>query len=278
MTNKTTKFPKIIYAFWMQGRENVPEMVRINFDRWERLNPDYKLIVLDKETARPYVKGFPIDAYKLTVQAFSDILRARILAQNGGIWIDATLFPVIPLSKWLDAHLAGHTFFAGNSDCDQVPITSWFIVASKGDDTIKKWNDLIARYWFMEREHKAISLDKNPMDAMRLDDFSATSHYPYFWVHHLFAHLLKTDAQTAAIWKDINKLPRVNDGGLHGVFRVPLPPSLKKWMYARGLIGPRGIARIKKHFRRGYVQKLNWREKFPMHLLERLADKVNKSL
>ncbi|MCA8833514.1 MAG: LicD family protein, partial [Proteobacteria bacterium] len=103
--------PNKIYAFWMQGRENAPELVRMNLDRWEQLNPDYELIVLDKETAQPYLADFPIDPNKLTVQTFSDILRVRLLAQTGGIWTDASVYPVKPLSKWLHTHMEKYTFF-----------------------------------------------------------------------------------------------------------------------------------------------------------------------
>ncbi len=55
----STEFmPKRIYTLWLQGSDNAPDIVRINFDQWERLNPDYKLIVLDEKTAAPYLKDF----------------------------------------------------------------------------------------------------------------------------------------------------------------------------------------------------------------------------
>ncbi|MCA8834560.1 MAG: capsular polysaccharide synthesis protein, partial [Proteobacteria bacterium] len=115
--NKNPPIPNKIYCLWLQGRENAPELVRINFDRWERLNPDYELVVLDKTTAQPYLADFPIDPNKLTVQTFSDILRVRLLAQTGGIWTDASVYPVKPLSKWLHTHMQRQTFFAYTNPC-----------------------------------------------------------------------------------------------------------------------------------------------------------------
>ena len=41
MVNETAEFPKIIYILWLQGRENAPELVRINFERWAWLNSYY---------------------------------------------------------------------------------------------------------------------------------------------------------------------------------------------------------------------------------------------
>ena len=141
----------------MQGRENAPELVRINFDRWERLNPDYELVVLDtREPPTPYLKAdFPIDPNKLTVQTFSDILRVRLLAQNGRDMDGRIgLSCETPIKMACTRTMQRQTFFA----YDQSKSVSHayrllgFWSAREDCPMIKKWNDLITRYWFMERE------------------------------------------------------------------------------------------------------------------------------
>ncbi len=59
---------------------------------------------------------------------FSDIVRADLLANFGGIWIDATVFLTGPLEKYIiDADLfAFRTTFNDNKDAP-ILISSWFL-------------------------------------------------------------------------------------------------------------------------------------------------------
>ncbi len=280
MTNK-------IYSLWLQGRENAPELVRINFDRWERLNPDYELVVLDKTTAQPYLADFPIDPNKLTVQTFSDILRVRLLAQTGGIWTDASVYPVKPLSKWLHTHMQRQTFFAyTNPSRYHMPIGSWFLVAREDCPMIKKWNDLITRYWFMERT--AIHQEKNGADErgefyfpadidaeMGLLDMRPTPGYPYFWVHHLFGHLLRHDADFADQWDaitDNNYLPAITLDNLHqNIFFYPRKNIATSFYWKAHKLGLRyfNYTYTRWLLSRANMHKLNWRCKtYPLKMLK----------
>ena len=288
ITKTSTEFmPKKIYALWLQGRENAPELVRINFDRWERLNPDYELIVLTRETATPYLKGFPIDPNKLTVQTFSDILRVRLLAQNGGIWTDASVYPTRPLSKWLNKTMKTQTFFAyDNPNPYHMPVASWFLVARYDCPMIKKWNDLITRYWFMEREpiHQENNGDENrgefyyPADVdaeMGLLDMRPTPGYPYFWVHHLFGHLLRHDTDFAAEWDaitDNDYLPAVLLDHLHeDRFFYPIRNRQTKlsWSAHKRLFKRFNSAYTRWLLSKANMHKLNWRCKsYPFQMLK----------
>lgn len=39
---------------------------------------------------------------KITIQEYADILRMELLNQNGGVWVDATLFCIKPLDSWIN--------------------------------------------------------------------------------------------------------------------------------------------------------------------------------
>ncbi len=286
MTNKTTKFPKIIYILWLQGRENAPELVRINFERWARLNPDYELVVLDKTTAQPYLADFSIDVNKLTPQAFSDILRVRLLAETGGVWTDASVYPMTPLSKWLEPRMAKDTFFAYERlNRYHQPVDSWFLAAHKGCPFVKKWDDMIARYWFMEREAMVEYPDTEtppafyyPTDVnkeMGLTDMTPTPRYPYFWLHHLFAYLLREDADFAAQWDAIEDNSFFNSFLIDRLHSNVCPVSLATY---KDRLWWRTHRKLFKWFEKPFtrwllsradVHKLNWRRKsYPLKMLK----------
>ena len=271
--------PKRIYSLWIQGEENAPELVKCNWQRWQRLNPEYELIILDKESSLTYLTDFPFDVSGLPVQAYSDIVRLTLLVRYGGIWTDATVFPVKPLAQWLPELMYGNDSFAYDRGLtNPMPISSWFLVARPNSVIMKKWYDLMRAYWFMPRSldttRDVYYVAENPSADMRLDDLAPTPHYPYFWVHHLFAHLLKTDEAFASIWDRVVKLPSIEPHKVQELFirETDAAPFFKKLRYQHGFIGDNKQVEIKNYFAATHMQKLTLYNKYPIRLLERLAD------
>lgn len=89
---------RIIWSMWLQGREKAPEIVKICFDSMERNLPkDAQLIILDEKNLSQYIQLPKIitEKYKSGVISpahYSDIIRAGILAKNGGVWLDSTIY------------------------------------------------------------------------------------------------------------------------------------------------------------------------------------------
>ena len=274
--------PKRIYSLWMQGAEQAPELVKRNWQRWQRMNPEYELIILDKESSLAYLTDFPFDPSTLPVQTYSDIVRLTMLAHYGGIWADATVFPVKPLSRWLPRVIKKQDFFAYNRGLkDPTPIPSWFLVATPDSLIMKQWYDLMRAYWFMPR-----SLDttrdiyyaaENPCAELRLDDFFPTPHYPYFWVEHLFAHLLKTDKTFAKVWDKAAKRPALKTHKVQDFFirETAEAKSFKQLRYRHGFISDKKQAKVKNYLAGAHMQKLTLYNEYPIRLLERLADEKN---
>ncbi len=100
--DKTTDFDKCpinknIFVFWWDGFENSPKVVKRCLDSVKRNNPESKTIEITKDTYKEYTDINPIiigdyEKGKISVQTFSDILRFNLLKNNGGTWIDATIF------------------------------------------------------------------------------------------------------------------------------------------------------------------------------------------
>ena len=96
---KSTKFPKIIWVLWQQGEAQMPETVRASMktikDFAKRSGCEFHF--LTDENLYSYI-SIPKDIIEknknkqLSSAAFADIVRASLLFEHGGIWMDATLF------------------------------------------------------------------------------------------------------------------------------------------------------------------------------------------
>ncbi len=126
------KFPRVIYSLWLQGSDQAPALVRSNWHRWQTLNPEYEVVILDKDTALRLTGELPADISKIPPQAASNLIRIALLRQYGGIWVDATALPVRPLADWLEPLVARSGFIAFAYDGQTRPLANWFLAAEQG--------------------------------------------------------------------------------------------------------------------------------------------------
>lgn len=253
-------FPKRIYSLWIQGEASAPDVVKLNWERWSRFNPDYELVVLNLEEALERIGSFPIDLTSLPPQAFSDVLRAKLLKEGGGVWVDASVFPVRPLSDWLDSCLQGCSFFAYEAPAEDRPVSSWFLAAREGSTIASAWWDAAAAYWTRKRTlvtdydgHGLIP--KNPVEAVAPDGGAQKDGYPYFWFHYLFAYLLATDPFFKDAWEACRKKPASVPHSLQVLFRQNSCPT------------PEEIVTVG---RLADMQKMDWRTPYPVQLLDNI--------
>lgn len=93
---------KRIWVFWWTGEENAPPIVKACIKSIRANAAGHEVVLLDASNYRQYV-DFPDyfiekhDRGQITHAAFSDTLRMSLLAQYGGVWIDATVFLSQPL-------------------------------------------------------------------------------------------------------------------------------------------------------------------------------------
>lgn len=88
-----------IWFCWMQGEENMPEIPRLCLASLRKHANGHEVVVLNAGNYRKYVSlpDHIIQLYesgKLIQAHFADILRVNLLAQQGGLWMDATLFVI----------------------------------------------------------------------------------------------------------------------------------------------------------------------------------------
>lgn len=86
-----------VFVFWWDGFEKAPLLVRRCLKSVRSAHKDCTVIPISKNNYQEYTDIHPIilrdyNAGKISVQTFSDILRFNLLKNNGGVWIDATIY------------------------------------------------------------------------------------------------------------------------------------------------------------------------------------------
>ena len=265
--------PRIIFSLWLQGIENAPDIVKLNFARWKQLNPGYTLKILDHDSARKILADVPINIKQLTPQALSDVLRAKLLVETGGIWVDASLFPTLPLDKWLPKKITSSGFFAFEKPGPDRPVSSWFLAATKNNAMVKAWWEQVLCYWATERvamknnvmvkpwwkkmlrywatERVATqSMLENPIDAI-----NRPGEFPYFWFHYLFQLLLESNPKFSQSWNACIKISADAPHAMQIRFANPVQPSPEELLEITSC---------------SPVHKLNWRTSYPLEILSKL--------
>lgn len=102
-----------IWFCWMQGKEQMPEVVKLCHDSICKHSNGHPVIFLDKNNYKDYVTipAHILQLYhdgKLKQAHFADIMRVNLLAQNGGLWLDATIL----VSKDLPDNIFDFPFFS----------------------------------------------------------------------------------------------------------------------------------------------------------------------
>ena len=101
---------RIIWQYWAQGYDQVPEVVRQCLDSVDRWAADYTIIRLSDANVSEYLDIPAFVQQKravFSVAHFADLLRLMLLKAYGGVWLDATVF----LSGPIPGEYAGQDVF-----------------------------------------------------------------------------------------------------------------------------------------------------------------------
>ncbi|THU01556.1 mannosyltransferase [Lampropedia puyangensis] len=83
-----SSIPRIIWAYW--NGATLPLVVARCIDGWRKLHPQWRVEVLNDETALQHIHAWPAALARVSVQQRSDWLRLELLRLHGGIWVDAS--------------------------------------------------------------------------------------------------------------------------------------------------------------------------------------------
>ena len=88
---------------WFQGWDEAPPVCKLCLESWVHYNPDWKVHKLSLTNILNYVPKEKFDKI-MKVESWthrSDLVRIYLLANYGGLWVDATNFCNKPLKSWL---------------------------------------------------------------------------------------------------------------------------------------------------------------------------------
>lgn len=160
---------KVIWQYWGQGEQNLPEVVQLCFDSVEKYKGDYMVIRLNDDNITDYIDLPDFVSEKVNVGIFgrtffSDLLRLALLHTYGGVWLDATILLTSTISskyKELDFFAFqrsdlelnkkfwenSYAYYWGWDYSFRVRLLNSIMFADRGNLTIGAMLDLILYYW-----------------------------------------------------------------------------------------------------------------------------------
>jgi hypothetical protein len=143
------KIPKKIWTFW-DG--DSPDIINKCMDTWKKHNPDYEIVLLNKNNVDTYLPDVDFSKMKNIENPahYSDMVRIHILAKNGGIWCDASVI-CLRSFNWINelqneeqSEFVGFYIdsFAKKEYKEKYPvIENWFFACIKDSQFVCDWRD-----------------------------------------------------------------------------------------------------------------------------------------
>lgn len=134
-----------VYTFW-EPRENIPFYLRLCMETWKKFLPNVKIVLLDYKNIGEYVDMNELApkllSGRFSLPMISDALRAALLAERGGIWMDIdTIILSSDAEKYFLPDAENKTVFFGSPKGRAAHIA--FINAPPAARCISLWLDYI---------------------------------------------------------------------------------------------------------------------------------------
>lgn len=189
-----------IWFCWLQGAGQMPPLVKICYDSVCRNSFGHPVIFVDLRSLERYV-ALPksvlalFDAGRISPANFTDIIRTALLAQHGGLWLDATVYVSEPLPAWIFARRFYSVKFSSVDDF-YIAGGRWSNFALGGMSSSMIYGRLLRLlYDYVERKGDFVD---------------------YFQMDYLIHLLYQSDSNVRA---EIDNVP-VNNEGVHRMQRV----------------------------------------------------------
>lgn len=122
-----------VWVFWWQGiNSETPEIVQNCIESIKNNFKSHEVVIITKENFSSYVSipNYILEKMNnkiISITHFSDILRANLLSEYGGVWLDATCF----LTGSIEDEIESKLFYTNN-----LPYEDWLkVFVGKG-----KWS------------------------------------------------------------------------------------------------------------------------------------------
>jgi len=109
---KSSRIPQQIFTYW--DTPSIPLSVQVTINTWQRQNPSWQIHVVSGENLEDFLSSESLSSIRspefkdfmsvLGPAHMSDVIRVELLAEKGGVWLDATVAATEGFDKWL-AHV-----------------------------------------------------------------------------------------------------------------------------------------------------------------------------
>lgn len=146
----------VVWCCWLQGLEQAPELVKVCVASLEKLGKEICIITADNYEEYVSLPGDILEKWKAGIISnthFSDLLRVELLAERGGLWIDATVFcsdaeEILDVLRQTDFFAYSFAMRVDLSKC--MLFDSWFLYAGKKNPVIEETRQMLWAYWEKE--------------------------------------------------------------------------------------------------------------------------------
>ena len=138
--SKKQYIPRVVYSYW-HDKEKVPKVVRLCLNKFKKLNPSWKFVLLSEDDLPSLDIPDTINTKNLKKMFTADIVRCLVLARHGGVWADASIVPIKPLEAWVDVTkncIQGFHVPWKEEGCDKI-IENWHFAAPKDCKFMEEW-------------------------------------------------------------------------------------------------------------------------------------------
>lgn len=205
----------IIWTYWHQGFNNSPEVVQQCVNQLEKINPEYKVHVLDGSNVAEFLDPILVNSTtweQLSLAHRSDLIRTQLLIKYGGVWVDPTVFCLQPFDEWLPAAVqkAG-VFFFYKPGRDRI-ISNWFIAAEKQNPMLVRMYEELSAYW-NKNTFRNMGREDNRAEKLLKRIINRNLEWPMMWFNPIFTKILRLYPYMVyhyMVYKVVNKDERLN--------------------------------------------------------------------
>ncbi|GBQ29842.1 hypothetical protein AA0472_3119 [Acetobacter estunensis NRIC 0472] len=165
-TRSESAIPRIVWMYW--DGDTKPPLVEATIARVRALNPDHDVRLLDNRSVREHIEAPFLERSDLAAALKSDLIRLELLAQYGGIWVDATCIFHESLQWVHDASCSDSAdlvayYRAQDTQDRRFPIIeSWFLACPPQTTLVQVWRDELRKVLTLGRDAYFRSLVARP--------------------------------------------------------------------------------------------------------------------
>lgn len=152
---KNVQLEDPIWIYWHSGMENAPDIVKACYFSIKKY-ADREIITLSEGNLEQYVKlpdyiKEKKNSGKISMAAYTDLIRTALLSKFGGLWIDSTVY----LTNKIPPQIIEQDFFVFSNTLGLIdnPVLHplWFLRAKEQNEIIEIIRNVLFAYWVKEK-------------------------------------------------------------------------------------------------------------------------------